>query len=538
MPEKSGETTFDIERVKAIAWRRLPWLVTPLVVLVPIVLAAVAALPNEYQASSRLLVQEPFIDNPLETQRPRRISPAQRRFNMEQRMLSNDSLLRVVTELGLDREVLHDTAVQSLIARIKSAIPMLKQPAPVDEARLKEQLMARLSRRIGVKMIGDQVIEVSYRGINSSLNARIVNTLVRGFMEDSLGSQRKVAQDSFNFLKKTRDEYKQKLEESQKRWREFQEKHLLNGAPDVVASSGALRADMQRLVEEKVRRDLLLAELDYVEQQIEKQEQEVTTQRVTAANPQAAELEQQLARHKSELGVLTAMLTDKNPRVVAKKATIKTLEQELERIKKETVTSEIRETNPVYQSLLQRKIELEPQIEAQNARIAAVQQRVDAAQRRISDIPAEDEERRKLERDYQLNLSLYNQLSRQLASADISVGLTEEQQHTETFKILQPARESTIPIGPDRLRLTAIGVVLSLALGIAATAAIEFIDQSFRDASEAQDYLSLPLLATVPPIMTAAELRYRRLRRALALGALIGVLAVEAIAGLFITNIL
>jgi len=535
--EKPAETTFDLEQIKAIAWRRLLWLVTPLVVLLPFVLAAVAVLPFEYRASSRLLVREPEITNPLGLEQRRRISPQQRRINMEQRMLSSENLLGVVTELGLDREMLHDTALQSLLVRVKQRIPMLR-PGPIDEARLREQLMARLRRRINVTLLGEQLIEVNYRGIHSPLNARIVNTLVRGFIEDSLKSQRKGTQDRYEFLRKTLEDYKQKRDKSEKHLREFREKYLIEGRPDVDASTGALRGDISALTEATIQRDLLQATLSYVEQQIERQQQEITTRRVTALNPRAAELEQQIGRLKVQLSTMTGTLTDINPRVVALRETIAELEKELEQMAEETVTSEVtRAANPIYQSLLQQRNELNPQIAAQNTRIATLKARVDAAQKRILNVPAEEEELRRLESDRTHYQGLYDQLFLQLASSEIGVELSKELENTETYQISERAEASTIPIGPDRLRLTALGAMLCIGLGAALTAALEFIDQSFHNPTQVQGFLELPLLATIPPIMTSAEVRYRRLKRVLMVALLAAVLAVEVVAGLVITNL-
>ena len=88
MAEQPAHTSFDLERFTSIARRRLPWLVAPVVVLMPFVLAAVAVLPPEYQASSTLEITEPEIPNPFGSQRTVRTRPQQHRVSMQQKMLS------------------------------------------------------------------------------------------------------------------------------------------------------------------------------------------------------------------------------------------------------------------------------------------------------------------------------------------------------------------------------------------------------------------------------------------------------------------
>jgi len=535
--EQPAQTSFDLERFASVAWRRLPWLAAPVVVLMPLVLAAVAALPPEYQASSTLLIREPEIPNPFGSQRTARVRPQQHRVNMQQKMLSTENLRSTVTALGLDREVLWDTPVEAVVARVKERIPPLR-PAPMNEAKLRERLIHRLRRRIILHLQGDQSIEVIYRGINSSLNARIVNTLVSGFIEDSLRSRANVSQVSVEFLEKTLETYRRNLEESERKLKEFQEQHFIDAPPDVSANAGALARDRQQLVETEIHLRQLQSQLEFVNQQISMQEENITSQRTTETNPRAARLEAEIAGMEIRLSEMLGTLTEDHPRVFALQETIDQLKADLAQEQGEIVTSEVTAANPVFQQLVARRSEIETQIEGEQTRRQLYEERVQATEKRILNVPAEQIELNKLEAERQLNQELYDRLNLQLASADIDALLVKEQEHTETYKIVETAEASTIPVGPDRLRLTLAGVVMCLALGIAATVGIEFMDETFRDATSAQDVLGLPLLATIPPIMTRSEIRYRQLKRAVLLSVLTVALVIEAIATLVVSGML
>jgi len=537
VPEKRSELPFDLERIKAIAWRRLPWLVIPVVALMPVVLAAVAVLPPDYQANGTLLVQEPEIINPLASQQHRRISANQRRINMEQKMLSSENLLGVVAELGLDREVLYDTPLESLLERVKEWIPPLR-PKPIDEARLREQLIARLRRRVLLRLRGDQLIQVSYRGINASLNARIVNRLLDGFIEEALGSQRRVSQASVKFFERTLLTYKRNLEESERLLREFREKHFDVMPVEIDGSVATLSQDKQNLVDREINLRHLQAQLEAIDGQIASEQESITTEETTETDPRVAELQQQITQMEIERTRLGATLTDINPKIIALKETIAELKEELEQEQLRVVTRQVTSVNPVLQQLRTRKSDVLTEIEAERTRIALLKERVSAAETRVRSVPAEQQELARLQRNRDLDRALYNQMYNQLEAARVGEDLVQEQEHIETYKIVERAQASTIPAGPDRKRLIVVGMAMCCAIGIAATAALEFIDQSFSDSASAREFLNLPLLATIPPIMTAHEIRRRRMKRTVLLSLLAVVLAIEAITGLVVSGML
>jgi capsular polysaccharide biosynthesis protein len=74
----------------------------------------------------------------------------------------------------------------------------------------------------------------------------------------------------------------------------------------------------------------------------------------------------------------------------------------------------------------------------------------------------------------------------------------ERKQQGEQFKILDPARLPEKPIKPDRNKILLVGAVLGLAVGLGLTWFRESMDQSFHTVSEVENYLELPVIATIP----------------------------------------
>ena len=70
---------------------------------------------------------------------------------------------------------------------------------------------------------------------------------------------------------------------------------------------------------------------------------------------------------------------------------------------------------------------------------------------------------------------------------------------------------------PNRLLISFAGLVVGLFGGIGLAIGAEMMDQSVRTEHEAANLLGIPVLAGIPQMYTAVELRSRRLRFALAL---------------------
>jgi hypothetical protein len=83
------------------------------------------------------------------------------------------------------------------------------------------------------------------------------------------------------------------------------------------------------------------------------------------------------------------------------------------------------------------------------------------------------------------------------------------------------------PVGPIRLQVNAIGLLVGLVAGVAIVALMFLRDTTFHSEADVLDVLSLRVLALVPLVVDDAELR-RRSRRRLLMGAVAGIAVVSA----------
>jgi polysaccharide chain length determinant protein (PEP-CTERM system associated) len=153
-------------------------------------------------------------------------------------------------------------------------------------------------------------------------------------------------------------------------------------------------------------------------------------------------------------------------------------------------------------------------------------------EKRIENLPLRVREMAALTRDYASIKSRYDDLLHKKDTSRIAVNL-ERQQIGEQMRIIDPARRPQRPIRPDRSRINLLGAALGLAIGLGLAALLEYRDTSLRTDDDVLAALSLPVLALVPVMRTATEIRRAKKRKLI--WSLTGALTLVISAGVFWT---
>jgi len=116
-----------------------------------------------------------------------------------------------------------------------------------------------------------------------------------------------------------------------------------------------------------------------------------------------------------------------------------------------------------------------------------------------------------LSRDYGATKERYFSLIKRYEDALLAETM-EQRQPREQFRILDPAVATDAPVAPNRFRLMAIGLMLSLLTAGAAMVLAEQIGTPFHSLDSLCALTRVPILASIPIIATAAD-RRRAARR-------------------------
>ena len=99
----------------------------------------------------------------------------------------------------------------------------------------------------------------------------------------------------------------------------------------------------------------------------------------------------------------------------------------------------------------------------------------------------------------------HDELLNRTLSAKEAKGL-EESGLGEKFTLIEPPVREEKPAKPNRPLLLALGLVLSLSVGVATGTLAEFADRSIHNAEELNHITGLPVLTVIPYIGTQSEM--------------------------------
>ena len=214
--------------------------------------------------------------------------------------------------------------------------------------------------------------------------------------------------------------------------------------------------------------------------------------------------------------LLMTKYTDNYPEVIKVKSEIEELKRQIAQAKDSQQRDSGTETsaiNPIYQQLKEDLAKTDAEIESLRAGSAELSRQQQAAQGILGRMPKEQEEWSKLQRDRNVYQKIYDDLLQKLENARVSKDL-ELTDKTTTLRIVDPAILPSLPIKPDRVKMIFLGILLGIASGIGSVFGIEYFDHSFKDEDSIESNLKLPVLATIPSIVTEAdELSAKRLDR-------------------------
>ena len=133
-------------------------------------------------------------------------------------------------------------------------------------------------------------------------------------------------------------------------------------------------------------------------------------------------------------------------------------------------------------------------------------------------MPRREQEFKELSRDYESTRELYQSLLKRYEEAQLAESM-EQRQKGEQFRVLDPALPHPEPAAPNRVRLLVIALVGSVSIAAAAVMLAEHVDTSFHTVDDLRAFSPVPVLVSIPLIVTLADLRRRRWHMRLATSA-------------------
>jgi uncharacterized protein involved in exopolysaccharide biosynthesis len=217
-----------------------------------------------------------------------------------------------------------------------------------------------------------------------------------------------------------------------------------------------------------------------------------------------------LARLKAELADLRRRFSDKYPDVMRMQAEIAALEAQ-GAVEKPVASGPAASPTAAVARMKESLAEVDAEISKLKGDEEGFRSEIATYTHRLETAPRRQQALEGVSRDYQATRDTYDSLRRRYEQAQLE-DVAEGSSGDPRFRILDAAVVPTNPAAPNRLML--LGLALAGALGLAAGAAMlaEQRDTSFHAVDEVSNFLSVPVLVSIPRIVTARDLRRQRVR--------------------------
>jgi protein tyrosine kinase modulator len=416
--------------------------------------------------------------------------------------------------------------LQSLVQQILSRTRLERIVKDFDlyakerQTGIMEDVIEQMRKDIGVEVLRGDSFRISYVGDNPRMVMRVTERLASLFIEENLRDREVLADDTNQFLEAQLEDARRRLLDQEKKVEGYRRAYAGQLPSQLESNLQVLRSGESQLatIADSLDRDrerhlLLERQLGDLEQQPED----------PPVVPPSGVLSpsQQLDKLKDTLRAMQLRLKPDHPDVQRLSRAIRELEQKI------ADDGGTVEDAPSTRELARRKriddlrAELE-MLDRQMAKKQADEQRfrdeMKAYQARVEAAPTRESEMTEMNRDYETLQELYKSLLAKKEESKIAANL-ERRQIGEQFKLLDPARIAEKPFSPNRIRLNLVGMGGGLLISILLVGLLEYRDRTFKTDEEVARVLSLPVLAVIPLMRTAAEQKWALRRRVcLALG--------------------
>ena len=511
-----------------ILWNRKWFIVLPTVAVFFAVAIVVWRLPNVYQSTTLLTVRPATI--------PEGIVP----------QLSNDDLSIRINNIG--QKVVSRSALEPRILTYDLYRAERDSGWPMDllVERMREDISIAISTSRNDITNG---FTISFRAARPDVAQRVASDLAGMYISEAISQSSKNTGATKELIDREAQEAKLQLDEIGQRRMQFLMEHadtlpttgdtLLGQATNLHQQQTALITEIARHRDQRAIWSNQYGDIKrQLEQDIAEAAKNVTDPKTTSEWRDLATREVQL---ETALEQQRQYLKEKNPDVIVNNNLLAKIKKEKEALladRDEKIAAEKKrlteraDNDPRIKNVEYNLKFSEQELGRQQQQLATTNAQIATLNERLNGMPSTDVGLQQIDREYQIVKQNYDMLLDKKRTVDLS-DTVERNQQGESIQVLDPASLPSQPIAPKRPFLLLLGLTAGFGLGLLLAAAFEVPRLlTVQSAADARHYTSLPVLVTLPALLTSREERRRKARRlAFGLaGVIITVVSIPALA--------
>ena len=474
---QKGPPSQPLERL-AEAARRRKWLAATVFALAAAAGVTVAlSLPNVYRGTATVLVEQGATGPAAQGEQEARLQL------ISQEILSRARLESVISGYRLYPGLVQRSSAQAAVGQMRRDI----------RTEFKTGLGTTIS------------IIISYHSPDRLVVAKVANALASFYIEGERNIRERRTSGAVQVLKTQLDDLKRSLQEQEVELADFQVKHMgeLPQQADVnLANLQRLDSELRTTSEERMRA------LDRRNELLRQLSDAAAAETTTGTGPGPAAV--RLLKLKEELASLNKRYSDKYPDVIRLKEEVAALEKEVAQADAGAPAGATGGSSRLAARLRETLGDVEAEIKARKSDEAGLRAQIAEHIRRLENSPRQQRSYQEISRDYQTKRDLYDSLRKRYEQAQLEDD--QASQPASPFRILDPAVVPTVPDAPNRPVLALVALIAALAAAVGAAALAERLDSSFHAAEDVRSFTRVPVLASIPVIIDAADRRAARWR--------------------------
>jgi polysaccharide chain length determinant protein (PEP-CTERM system associated) len=463
------------------------------------------------------------------------------------------SVVPMITEETLTREL---ASISQVVTSRSSLQPLVEKYNLYKEERGRGEAMEVIIQdmrdhiKVEVNTSRNDItngFNISYRGRDPKTTQTVAAELASKYIDEQTKGMTSAGTSAKLFIEEQVRAAKEELDAIDGQRLSYLQQNLNNLPSQSQALVGrltALHEEQKALLAEQGRlRDLAAAYRSQLGDITKNYEQEIVLSAENTTDPKTTQAWAELVRRRSEYeGELQMLLTqykEKHPDVVAKQHQIADIKVQQDQMMDDW-KSRIEErkqkltklTDPRLLTLRTNISMVEADMDRQQRLLSETNRSIADLDARINAIPTAEVGLEALDRDYQTKKSNYDNLLAQQQKIDVGADAAREQQGGG-IQVVDPANLPEKPVAPRRAMLAALGFGIGLGLGLLMAVAFELRRLfTIQTAEDAKHYTGLPVLASIPELMTPSEAIAvpRRRKLVLAAGFAAAVVAVPMLA--------
>lgn len=473
--------TFPIEEYLDVAIRRKWLIIIPFVVSLIITPLVYWKLPRIYRSESLILII------------PQKVPESYVRSTVTTPI---DERLRTIAQDILSR------------TRLEAIINKFNLYAEAREKEPMERIVWQMRKDVRLDVKRNRSFNIFYHGRDPEVVRAVCAKLSSLFVEENIKTREQQAYITSDFLAKELASAKQRLDEQEEAVAKFKTKYM-HSLPENRGTNLSMLRELNRQREAVgVSLNNALNQRSLIQQQLSGIQAFIPDHQ-TLATGSIPSIPSSLQAAKDELARLRVLYTDEHIEVKKAKQRLRILEDQLKENRLNIGTGETQdeatdatEVNPLYGNLKVQLMSVNNEIKQLRAEENRIREQIVAYQKRVEEVPKIEQQLAILTRGYDNVKRHYDNLLTKKMQAEQATNL-EKKQQGEQFKIVDPASLPARPFEPNPLKIFGLGLFLGLGGGCGLAFLAEILDKSFRNVKEVEEYLGVPVLASIPVIKEA-----------------------------------